>query len=174
MRVLGQTKLHSETPTSKQANVRYKAIGLKQIRKLSYFLLEKPSPLHWENELEPHFVSLGYHTASFRMWTPSSHPSVKANDSMKGQGGHFSWSSLFLTATSQCLSAERAVLWKGRGNLPSLYIPIDEWVIWETPEKHFDPKNNNTQKQRNTFVPPTLRSRTVHSRFETPRMLTLS
>lgn len=90
-------------------------------------------------------------TASFRMWTPSSHTSVRATDSMKGEGGHFSWSSLFLTATSQCLSAERAVLWKGRGNLPSLYVPINDWLIWKTPEEHFDPKNDNTQRQRNDF-----------------------
>lgn len=67
------------------------------------------------------------------------------------KGHYFSWSLLFLTATSQCLSAERAVLWKEKKSSLFLYVPINDWVIWETSEEHFDPKNYNTQWQTNDF-----------------------
>lgn len=39
---------------------------------------------------------------------------------------------------------------KGKSSL-FLYVPTNDWVIWETSEEHFNPKNYNTQRQSDDF-----------------------
>lgn len=66
------------------------------------------------------------------------------------KGHYFSWSLLFLTAPHSAWVLSGLSCGSKKSSL-FLYVPINDWVIWETSEEHFDPKNYNTQWQSNDF-----------------------